>query len=183
MSEPGGRASQGTQREPGRRASPQAWAWRREPVDGGPAVAFDIDGVLADAAARQHLLDPGGAGRRDWDAFFQAAGEDEVIEEVARLTGLLDPDLALVLLTARPVRIRDLTLAWLGRHGLRWDLLVMRSARDFSSSPEMKRSAVRDLQAAGFDLRLAFEDDRRNVEMFHAEGVPCIYIHSGYYEA
>ena len=33
-----------------------------------------------------------------------------------------------------------------------------------------------------FDLRLAFEDDRRNVDMFHAEGVPCVYIHSGYYD-
>jgi hypothetical protein len=34
----------------------------------------------------------------------------------------------------------------------------------------------------GFDLRLAFEDDRRNVDMFHAAGVPCVYIHSGYYD-
>ena len=144
-------------------------------------MVFDLDGVLSDAAARQHLLE-GPGGRRRWDAFFDAAGEDALIEEVARLTELLDPDLALVLLTARPVRIRDVTLAWLDRHGLRWDLLVMRAARDFSSSPEMKRAAVRDLRAAGLEPRLAFEDDRRNVEMFHAEGVPCIYIHSGYYE-
>ena len=28
----------------------------------------------------------------------------------------------------------------------------------------------------------AFEDDRRNVAMFHAEGIPCVYIHSGYYD-
>ena len=31
-------------------------------------------------------------------------------------------------------------------------------------------------------LDLAFEDDRRNLEMFRAEGVPCVYIHSGYYD-
>ena len=157
--------------------------WRREPVDTGPAVVFDIDGVLADAAARQHLLDDTGSRRRNWNAFFDAAGEDEVIEEVARLTELLDRDLLLVLLTARPVRIRDLTLMWLDRHGLRWDLLVMRPAGDYSPSPDMKRNAVRELWARGLDLRLAFEDDRRNVEVFHAEGVPCIYLHSGYYEA
>ena len=36
--------------------------------------------------------------------------------------------------------------------------------------------------AFGFDLRLAFEDDRRNVEMFRAEGIPCLYVHSGYYD-
>jgi hypothetical protein len=29
---------------------------------------------------------------------------------------------------------------------------------------------------------LAFEDDPRNVEMFRQEGVPCVYLHSGYYE-
>ena len=29
---------------------------------------------------------------------------------------------------------------------------------------------------------LAFEDDRRNVEMFRAEGIPCLYVHSGYYD-
>jgi beta-phosphoglucomutase-like phosphatase (HAD superfamily) len=162
---------------------PDSWVWRKEPVDTGPAVVFDIDGVLADAAARQHLLEDSRTRRRNWNAFFDAAGEDEVIAEVARLTELLDRDLLLVLLTARPVRIRDLTLAWLDRHDLRWDLLVMRADGDFSPSPDMKRTAVRELQAAGLDLRLAFEDDRRNVEVFHAEGVPCVYIHSGYYEA
>ncbi len=30
-------------------------------------------------------------------------------------------------------------------------------------------------------LQLALEDDRRNLEMFEEEGVPCLYVHSGYY--
>ena len=38
------------------------------------------------------------------------------------------------------------------------------------------------VRAYGFELRLAIEDDRRNVDMFHTEGVPCVYIHSGYYD-
>jgi pyridoxine 5'-phosphate synthase PdxJ len=58
----------------------------------------------------------------------------------------------------------------------------MRPAADYLPSPDAKRLAVRELRAAGFDLRLAIDDDRRNVDMFHAEGIPCIYIHSGYYE-
>jgi len=41
---------------------------------------------------------------------------------------------------------------------------------------------VGEMRDHGFDLRLAFEDDRRNVEMFHDEGVPCVYLHSGYYD-
>ena len=84
--------------------------------------------------------------------------------------------------TGRPLRVQPQTLAWLRRYGLRWDLLVMRDYGDYSAAREFKRETVHDLRAAGFDLRLAFEDDRRNLQMFHAEGVPCIYIHSGYYD-
>jgi hypothetical protein len=149
-------------------------------VPGCPAVVLDMDGVLADARGRQHFLN--GPGRKDWKSFFDAAGDDLVIEEVARLLELLDRDLSIVLLTARPVRIRALTLAWLDRSGVEWDLLVMRPDRNFGPSVEFKRSTVRELIQAGFDLRLAFEDDRRNVDMFHEEGVPCVYLHSGYYE-
>ncbi len=156
------------------------WRWRDGAVDGGTAVIFDIDGVLADATARQHHLN--GPGRRDWEAFFGAAGSDIVIDEVARLAELIDPNHLVVLLTARPTTILDLTVDWLTRHALRWDLLVMRPAADYLPSPEAKRVAVRELRAARFDLRLAIDDDRRNVDMFHSEGIPCIYIHSGYYD-
>ena len=51
-----------------------------------------------------------------------------MIEEIARLLELLDPSLAVVLLTGRPHHVQPQTLAWLQRYGLRWDLLVMRSA-------------------------------------------------------
>lgn len=160
---------------------PAHWRWRTEtPGRPGPAVVVDIDGVLSDATDRQHFID--GDGRRDWRGFFDACGEDTLIDEVAVLIGLLEPGLAVVLLTGRPVRVQDRTLAWLDRHHVRWDLLIMRDAGDYSRAREFKRQTVGELRRCGFDLRLAFEDDRRNLEMFHEEGVPCLYIHSGYYE-
>jgi hypothetical protein len=157
------------------------WTWRVDgaPHPSGPAVVFDIDGVLSDAAGRQHYLEKG---RRDWKAFFEACGDDPVIEEVARLLELLHPALTVILLTGRPYRVQPQTVAWLERYGLRWDLLVMRSRADYDLVREFKRSVVDDLRAEGFDLRLAFEDDPSNHAMFVAAGVPCLYIHSGYYE-
>ncbi|HET6812090.1 MAG TPA: hypothetical protein VFH50_13885 [Acidimicrobiales bacterium] len=157
---------------------PENWRWHTAPV-AGPAVIFDIDGVLSDAASRQHYLE---SGRRDWDAFFDACGDDPLIEEVAILLSLLEPKLAIVLLTARPLRVRPQTLAWLERYGLRWDLLIMRDLGDFRSARSFKQFTIEELRDRGIDPRLAFEDDRRNLEMFRAEGVPCVYIHSGYYE-
>jgi phosphoglycolate phosphatase-like HAD superfamily hydrolase len=158
---------------------PGNWTWRDGSVAPGPAVVFDIDGVLSDAAGRQHFLEHP---VRDWRGFFDAAGEDPLIDDVARLLDLLDPGLVIVLLTGRPLRVRDLTVEWLERHGLLWDLLVMRNRGDYDAAPVFKQDTVTALRARGFDLRLAFEDDRRNVEMFQRAGVPCIYIHSGYYD-
>jgi phosphoglycolate phosphatase-like HAD superfamily hydrolase len=161
------------------RFSPANWKWRAEPVEPGDAVVFDIDGVLSDAGTRQHFIE---GGRRDWDAFFEACGEDPLLDDVAALLDLLDPSLQIVLLTGRPLRVQPQTVAWLKRYELRWDLLIMRDYGDYSRAREFKRDTVDDLRQFGFELKLAFEDDRRNLEMFRAEGVPCVYIHSGYYD-
>ncbi len=142
-------------------------------------MVFDIDGVLSDAAGRQHFLE---RGRRDWSAFFEACGDDLVIEEIARLLELLDSTLAVILLTGRPHRVRPQTLAWLERYHLRWNLLVMRAQGDYGPVSLFKQAAVQDLRRHGFDLRLAFEDDPSNHAMYVAAGIPCVYIHSGYYE-
>jgi len=162
------------------RPPPRNWAVR----DGSPApgrcVVFDLDGVLSDAVGRQHFID--GPGRRDWDAFFAACGEDPLVEDTAALLHLLDSTLGIVLLTARPLRVQAETLSWLTRYGLRWDVLIMRSHGDYSLAAEFKQDSLWELRQGGWDVRLAFEDDPRNLAMFRAEGVPCVYIHSGYYD-
>jgi hypothetical protein len=159
--------------------TPKHWRWR-DGVVAGPAVLVDIDGVLSDATGRQHFLEE--TPKRNWRAFFDACGDDPIIAEVARLIELLDRDLHVLLLTGRPVRVQPQTLAWLERYNLRWDLLIMRNAGDYAAAREFKRGTVGELRDHRFDLRLAFEDDKRNAEMFHEEGLPCVYIHSGYYE-
>jgi hypothetical protein len=160
-------------------AAPRHWTWHDGTVEPGPAAIVDLDGVLSDAASRQHYLEwP----RPDWDGFFEACGDDPVIEEVKVLLDLLDHDLRIVLLTARPERVHELTEAWLRRYRIRWDLLVMRPWGDYDYARDFKQASVGDLRRYGFELALAIEDDRRNVEMFRAEGVPCIYFHSGYYD-
>jgi hypothetical protein len=58
----------------------------------------------------------------------------------------------------------------------------MRDRGDYSQVTDFKRMVTRDLRDYGFDLRLALEDDPSNHAMFVAQGIPCVYIHSGYYE-
>jgi phosphoglycolate phosphatase-like HAD superfamily hydrolase len=152
------------------------WHWRESPLTPGRAVIFDIDGVLADAAGRQHYLDWG-----DWRSFFDAVGNDPIIEEIERLLELLDSSLAVILVTGRPRRVQAPTVAWLEHYKLRWDLLVMREYGDYSGVDRFKRETLHQLITDGFNVRLALDDDPKNHAMYVSEGVPCIYIHSGYY--
>ena len=152
--------------------------WRDGPRPPGPAVVVDLDGTLSDVTGRLHHVE---RSPKNWDAFFAACGDDPLIDQSARRVELLDGDLTVVLLTARPTKVRAATLAWLARHEVRWDLLVMREERDFRPSHEAKLDAVRALRGVGFDLRLAVDDDPRNAAMFRNEGIPCVELHSGYY--
>ena len=57
----------------------------------------------------------------------------------------------------------------------------MRDFGDYSGVDRFKAGVVHELRDYGFDLRLALDDDPKNHAMYVAEGVPCLYIHSGYY--
>ncbi|MCO5304300.1 MAG: acetate--CoA ligase [Phycicoccus sp.] len=146
---------------------------------GGPAVVVDLDGVISDAAHRQHHLS---GASQDWEGFFGACADDEPIEAGRRLVGSLAAELTVVICTARPDWVHDRTVVWLDRHQVRRDLLLMRPSEQREPSWQYKRRALQQLRNAGFDVRMAFDDDQRNVDMFVAEGVPTMYIHSGYYE-
>ncbi len=158
---------------------PDNWTWKDAPVAPGRSVIVDIDGVLSDASTRQHYLE---SPRPDWRSFFDACGEDLVIDEVKRLLDLLDPELTVILLTARPHRVHHLTEAWIRHYKIRWDLLVMREFGGYEIASDFKQGSVHDLRRYGFDLEMAIEDDPKNVAMFRHERIPTLYIHSGYYE-
>jgi len=154
--------------------------WNDEPRPPGPAVVVDIDGVLSDAAGRQHFLH-NDRGVRDWRGFFGAVGSDPPLPATRALLELLPDSVVVVLLSARPNWVFERTVDWLHRHGIRWDLLVMRGDGALAAAAEFKRDVVRQLVAQGFEIRFAFDDDQRTVDMFLAEGIPAMYVHSGYY--
>ena len=135
--------------------------------------------MLADAAHRQWYLD---GPTRDWTGFFEAASGDALLGDHAEMVRCLDLGLQVVLLTARPFRLRGLTLAWIEQHRLRWDLLALRGpGQDMMHSVRFKQQALAVLRSHGFTPVFALEDDPRIVEMYAGESLPCIYVHSGYY--
>ncbi len=152
------------------------WTYRHPEIEPGEAVILDIDGVLADATGRQHHLE-----RDDWRSFFEGVGEDPVIAEIGVMAQLLDRSLQIILVTGRPHRVSDKTVSWLNEHNLRWDVLVMRDQGNNIGVDTFKLEVLDQLRSDGYQVRLAVDDDPKNHAMYVKAGVPCIYIHSGYY--
>jgi hypothetical protein len=156
--------------------------WHDKPGQPGQCVLVDIDGVLSDASGRQHFLN-NPEGRRDWRGFFGAVGDDLPLQAVPTLLSLLDPSLTIVLLSARPAWVFELTVDWLQRHDMRWDLLILRGDDDVTHAADFKRGVLFELRSMGWDVTLAIDDDERIVDMYREEQQPALYIHSGYYAA
>jgi hypothetical protein len=157
---------------------PLVRTWADGPRDAGPCILVDIDGVIADGNHRQSYMR---SATKDYAAFFAAAVRDTPITEAAMLLRIIDPDVAIVLVSGRPARIHDLTVDWLRTHAFRWDLLVLRADGDHRPASDAKAQAVRELRAEGWLPVLAIDDEPGNVDMYRGLGIPTLYIHSGYY--
>lgn len=148
-------------------------SWRDGRVAPGDVIVVDIDGVIADTSARQHLLD--GPGRRDWDAFFAAAGGDRPLTAVPALLEVIDRSLGVVLVSGRPDWLVDTTVDWLARHGVRWDALVVRRPGDRTPASRFKMRVLRALVSAGHRVVLAIDDDSAVVDAYRQVGLPTLH--------
>ena len=139
--------------------------------------------MLSDASQRQHFL-KNPEGRKDWRGFFGAVGDDRPLRAVPALLGLLDPGLTVVLLSARPAWVFEITLEWLERHAIRWDLLVLARRRPVPRCRRVQAwRACRSCRSRGFVIELALDDDDAICAMYHGEELQALYVHSGYYAA
>ncbi|MFU2337531.1 hypothetical protein [Streptomyces albidoflavus] len=120
-----------------------------------PLAVFDLDGVLADTAHRQHFLE---SSPRDWRGFFAAAPDDTPLYEGVALAREAAADCDLLYLTGRPERCRADTEEWLRAHGLPEGPVRMRRDHDRRPAVRTKLEALRGLRATR-TVRMLVDDD------------------------
>ena len=130
---------------------------------------FDIDGVLADASHRQHFLQ---SRPKDWQAFFSAVGADAPIERGIALARQAQSTGAVVLVSGRPESTRSETAAWMARHGVEHDRLVLRADGDFRSAAVAKAELVSAV-ATPEEVADLWDDDETVVAALGALGYPA----------
>ena len=130
-------------------------------------AVFDIDGVLADVRHRLHHVE---RRPKDWDSFFASMDDDTPLEDgVALAQRYADEGHRIAYLTGRNESYRELTLAWLRRHGLPDGRLVMRRNDDRRPARVFKPQALSRLAREG-EIVVVVDDDRAVVDVLRHEG-------------
>lgn len=147
-----------------------------------PLYIFDLDGTLADATHRIHLIQ---GETKDWRAFFAACAMDKPIREMIGMYRALAVSGAEAWIwTGRSDEVRRETHRWLNAFGVHpshhHDGFRMRPAGDHRPDHEVKKEWLDQLAEADRDrLKLVFEDRDQVVAMYRAAGVQCCQVAPG----
>jgi hypothetical protein len=157
-------------------ACPAAAIFRAmKPVVKEQTVIFDIDGTLADISVRRHHV---AHHPKDWDAFFEAMAEDEVIHPIAQLCNTLyEAGFQISLCSGRPEKYRADTETWLQRHGVKYHDMHLRPDGDRRSDVIVKREMLQRFDRG--KIAFVVEDRSRIVEMWRREGLICLQCAPG----
>lgn len=140
-------------------------------------VIFDIDGVLCDNAQQLHDFMQDDPPHDRWDAeWFPNMGDHDLHVGWSIACRLMLSKSQIILFTNRPEWIRDITEAWLKKHQVVYDLLVMRP--DDTPYSQGKRERLRVLIDT-YNVVLAIDDDATQVKIFREAGVPVIHAYNG----
>ena len=138
----------------------------RLPVVGSALVILDIDGVLADVRHRLHYL---AARPKNWEGFFAAAKNDQVLDVGAEFAKRAAATHEIVYLTGRPERLRAATQAWLDQQLLPTGRLVMRSDGDRRPGAVVKLHELRRLRRDS-TVELLVDDDPSVIDAARSAG-------------
>lgn len=139
--------------------------------DALPIAVIDLDGVLADVRPRLHFLE---STPKDWDGFFAAIPDDEVLAEGRAVVERLAADHELVYLTGRPESTRRDTEAWLEQHELPRAMVIMRRSGDRRPARVTKPALLRRLAAGGRKIAVVVDDDPQVCEALERDGWPVL---------
>lgn len=147
-------------------------------------VIMDIDGTLANADHRVHLI-RGHEGdvekAPDWPAFLAAAINDPPNPEIVTLSNAMAEHALIFVVTGRNENTRDSTIAWLEKHRIHFDRLYMRGENDRRPDTAVKADILSVIQGEGFKILFAVEDRKSVTAMWRANDIRCLQVCEGDY--
>jgi len=146
-----------------------------------PCIIMDIDGTLANAEHRVHLLNRESGGKPDWPAFLAAAKDDVANPEIVALNNTMARAYEVIVVTGRSEDDREMTENWLMKFNVNYSQLWMRPAGDRRQDTEVKAEILRELREMGYEPLFAVEDRASVTKMWRENGVRCLQVCEGDY--
>ena len=137
-----------------------------------PAVIFDRDGTLASVA---HHMDSDGD-VIDWRTFHGLLPFDSPVPVIAALLRSIRPGVARIMTTGREATMALPMEAWLNKHDLPIDILLMRPAHDQRKDHVVKQEMFDRGIRPYFDVRFVVDDRPSVVEMWRANGLSVLAV-------
>jgi uncharacterized HAD superfamily protein len=132
------------------------------------AIICDLDGTLA-------LLGK----RSPYD--YQRVGSDRLNVAVALVVRAMHRQgYAVLLFTGRESSSEEKTRAWLEKHTIPYDVLVMRAAGDNRKDAIVKREMYQRTVAGVYSVAFVLDDRNQVVDMWRKDlGLPCFQVNYG----
>lgn len=132
-------------------------------------IAVDLDGVICNTSARQHLLD------ESWEAYNSALASDTLNETTnAILRGLSDSGYEILVVSGRPAKWDKASIDWLNKHGVEVDEVLLRESHDYRPEHEVKIDLMSryfgSVELAKASVLVYFEKKDKTIEALRNEG-------------
>ena len=138
-------------------------------------IIADLDGTIALIDHRRHFVT---GGHSDWDAFYAAVSDDQPhVAVIAALQVLHLAGHPVHIVSGRDDITRPQTIAWLKKHGVPYDSLVMRAHGDYTPDDVLKDSWFYDSDLD--DVLMVFDDRQKVVDMWRARGLTVFQVAPG----
>lgn len=140
-------------------------------------VVVDIDGTVAEAVNRLHLLPPPGKGSltSDWDEFNLACYSDEPIREIIALVEQLSEIYDIAYVTGRCEICLKQSIAWVTEHiKVKPLLMLMRGEDDHRPDAPVKVDLLEKIGKSR--IAFALEDKVEVARAFRAAGVVTMLV-------
>lgn len=147
-----------------------------------PAKGFvlcDMDGTLADIT---HRLEYVKTEPKKWDTFFALTRLDAVRQEVVdQVVAKQEEGYEVIILSARPERLREVTREWLNLFcpKIKFKTLIMRREGDKRPDTMVKQQMYDKLFKDKYDIHCIFDDRPSVIRMWRENGLEVIDVGGG----
>jgi predicted kinase len=142
-------------------------------LKGKKVVVCDLDGTLCDCEHRRKYSH---GETKDWDTFFSLITWDTLRKDVRDMLPV-DPK-EIILVSARPEKYRDLTLAWLNKMRIGYNVLLMRENHDKRDDTIVKNE-IYEKYLKNLDIVKVIDDRPRIIKMWRSLGLEVVDVGNG----